>query len=96
MLELVESNFMTNQEKITDTFLITKEFRTPTEFSYHIEQNAVRNGSSCMDVLIDYCIKNDIEADSINKLINNSLKSKLEAEAQDLNLLKNKTNKLPF
>ena len=95
-LEVLESNFMSNPEKITDTFLITKEFRTPAEFSYHIEHCAIKNNSSCMDVLIDYCIKNEIEAESINKLINNSLKSKLEAEAQDLNLLKVKGNKLPF
>ena len=87
---------MSNPEKITDTFLITKEFRTPAEFSYHIEQSAFHTGQSCMDVLIDYCIKNEIESESINKIINNSLKSKLEAEAQDLNLLKVKSNKLPF
>ena len=87
---------MSNPEKITDTFLITKEFRTPAEFSYYIEQTAFHTGQSCMDVLIDHCIKNEIESESINKIINNSLKSKLEAEAQDLNLLKVKSNKLPF
>ena len=87
---------MTDNQKPTDAFLITKRFRSPSEFSYHIEQTAVRTGQSCMDVLLDYCITNEIEADSVNKLINSSLKSKLEAEAEDLNLLKVKSNKLPF
>ena len=87
---------MAEKQKPTDTFLITKEFRTPAEFSQHIEQTAYRSGQPCMDVLLDFCMKHEIEADSVNKIINNSLKSKLEAEAQDLNLLKVKSNKLPF
>jgi len=52
--------------------------------------------SSCIDILIDYCVKNDIEIESVNKLLSSSLKQKLEVEAQDLNLLKVKSNKLPF
>ena len=87
---------MAEAQRPTDTFLITKEFRTPAEFSQHIEKTSVRTGQSCMDVLLDYCLKKEIEADSVNKIINSSLKSKLEAEAQDLNLLKVKGNKLPF
>ena len=95
-LEVITNDFMAEKQKPTDTFLITKEFRSPAEFSKHIEQTAVRTQSSCMDILIDYCIKNEIEAESLSKIINNSLRSKLEAEAQDLNLLKVKSNKLPF
>lgn len=87
---------MAETQKPTDTFLITKTFRTPAEFSQHVEQTAFRTGQSCMDVLLDFCMKNEIESDSVNKIINSSLKSKLEAEAQDLNLLKVKGNKLPF
>jgi len=95
-IEVLTNEIMTNPEKITDTFLITKKFNSPSEFSQYIEQEAAITNSSCMDVLIDFCIKTEIEAESINKIINNSLKSKLEAEAQDLNLLKVKSNKLPF
>jgi len=95
-LEVISNQFMAEKQKPTDTFLITKQFRTPAEFSQHIEQIAVRTESSCMDVLIDYCIKSEIESESVNKIINNSLRAKLEAEAQDLNLLKVKGNKLPF
>mgnify|MGYP003647348509 FL=1 len=87
---------MANPEKLTDVFIITKKFNTPSEFSQHIERRAVHTRSTCMDILIEYCVTNDIEIESVNKLLSTSLKDKLQAEAQDLNLLKVKSNKLPF
>ena len=96
MNEVISNEFMAEKQKPTDTFLITKTFRTPAEFSLYVEQTAFRTGQTCMDVLLDFCMKHEIEAESVNKIINNSLRSKLEAEAQDLNLLKVKGNKLPF
>ena len=87
---------MANTEKLTEVFVITKKFNTPSEFSQHIERRAVHTNSTCMDILLEYCVKNDIEIESVNKLLSSSLKDKLEAEAQDLNLLKVKANKLPF
>lgn len=87
---------MANPEKLTDVYVITKKFNTPSEFSQHIERRAVHTKSTCMDILLDYCLTNDIEIESVNKLLSTSLKDKLQAEAQDLNLLKVKANKLPF
>jgi len=87
---------MANPEKLTDVYVITKKFNTPSEFSQHIERRAVHTNSTCMDILLEYCVKNDIEIESVNKLLSSSLKDKLQAEAQDLNLLKVKANKLPF
>lgn len=97
-LEVITNEFMAESQKPTDTFLITKEFRTPAEFSQHIEQTAHTTRQPCMDVLLDYCMKNEIESESVNKIINNSLRTKLESEASDLNLLKvkSKVGKLPF
>jgi hypothetical protein len=92
----VVNEFMANPEKLTDVFIITKKFNTPSEFSQHIERRAVHTRSTCMDILLDYCVTNDIEIESVNKLLSTSLKDKLQAEAQDLNLLKVKANKLPF
>jgi hypothetical protein len=92
----VVNEFMANPEKLTDVYVITKKFNTPTEFSQHIERRAVHTKSTCMDILLDYCVTNDIEIESVNKLLSTSLKDKLQAEAQDLNLLKVKANKLPF
>jgi len=87
---------MANPEKLTDVYVITKKFNTPSEFSQHIERRAVHTKSTCMDILLDYCLTNDIEIESVNKLLSTSLKDKIQAEAQDLNLLKVKANKLPF
>tara|TARA_B100002019_G_scaffold284757_1_gene292842 strand:+ start:1436 stop:1720 length:285 start_codon:yes stop_codon:yes gene_type:complete len=85
-----------NPEKQTDQFLITKEFSTSTEFSQFIEKKA-SSGSNYIDVLLDYCIRNEIEIESVKKLLTPSLKEKLKAEAQDLNLLKqNDKAKLPI
>lgn len=92
----VVNEFMASTEKLTDVFVITKKFNTPAEFSQHIERRAYHTNSTCMDILVDYCLSNDIEIESVNKLLSTSLKDKLEAEAQELNLLKVKSNKLPF
>ncbi len=96
-MELIINEIMTNPNKITDVFLITKEFYTPTEFSQHIEKTANMSCNSCWDILIDYCSSNNIEPESMSKLINASLKAKIESEVLDLNLIKGKKpNKLPF
>lgn len=95
-IRVVVNEFMANPEKLTDVFIITKKFNTATEFSQHIERKAIHTKSSCIDVLIEYCTKNDVEIESANKLISTSLKEKIQAEAQELNLLKVKSNKLPF
>jgi hypothetical protein len=92
----IVNEFMANTEKLTDVFIITRKFNTPAEFSQHIERRAVHTKSTCMDILLEYCSSNDIEIVSVNKLLSSSLKEKIEVEAQDLNLLKVKANKLPF
>jgi hypothetical protein len=84
-------------EKLSDVQLITKKFKTSTQFSQHIEKIAFRTDSSCIDVLVDYCEKENIEIESVKKLLNASLKEKIKQEALDLNLLKEKRkNKLPI
>jgi len=92
----IVNEFMANTEKLTDVFIITKKFNTPSEFSQHIERRAFHTRSTCMDILLDYCVSNDIEIESVKKLLSSSLKEKIEVEAQDLNLLKVKANKLPL
>ena len=48
-----------------------------------------------MDAIVHYCQKNDIEIETGAKLVNTIIKSKLEAEASELNCLKEKSAKLP-
>jgi len=96
----VEHNFMVEDfqvvDEISNEFLITKKFRTSTEFSQFIEKQASTTGLPCMDLLVDYCVKNEIEMESASILLTTSLKEKIRAEAEELNMLKRKDGKLPF
>ena len=51
--------------------------------------------SSYVDAVFAFCDENDIEIDIVPKLLNKSLKDKLELEAMELNLLP-KTGALPI
>ena len=94
---IIDNTIKMTKEKISDIFLVTKEFHTSTEFSQFIEKMAFNTQSPCMDIVVDYCIKKEIEIESISKFLTASLKSKIKEEALDLNLLKEKRkNKLPL
>jgi hypothetical protein len=79
---------------VTATYLITRKFTNPTEFSIHIEKEAIRRKIGYMETLLDYCEVNDIDTSSMSGLVSSSLKEKIRAEAEELNVLK-KTSKLP-
>ena len=81
---------------LTDEFLITKQFKTAAEFSIFIEKLARDSRTPCMDILIDYCEKRNIEVGSVASLISTSLKEKIRVEAQQLNMLKNDDGVLPL
>ena len=87
---VVDNTIEMTEKKVSDVFLITKEFHTSTEFSQYIEKMAYNTGSPCMDMVVDYCIKKDIEIESMSKYLTSSLKEKIKNEALDLNLLKEK------
>ena len=94
---IIDNTIKMTEEKISDIFFVTKEFHTSTEFSQFIEKMAFNTQSPCMDIVVDYCIKKEIEIESISKFLTASLKSKIKEEALDLNLLKEKRkNKLPL
>lgn len=81
--------------EITDTLIITKKFRSPNEFSLYIEEKVIREKIGYMDAVIDYCTELDIDIDSISKLVNQSLKDKIQIEAEENNFMK-KRGKLPL
>ena len=51
---------------------------------------------SYMDAVISYCSENGIDPSNTKGLINKTLKEKVAYEAQSLNMLKEKTAKLPI
>ena len=82
---------------LTIEYLMTKgEFQTPEEFSIHIEREAKRRKIEYLEALLEYCEEKDIEPVSIAKSITSSLKQKIQAEAEQKNLLKTKSTKLPL
>ena len=66
-------------------------------FTIKIEQIAANNNLSYMDAVIHYCESNNVEIETIAKLIQGTLKQKIKAEAEVLNFLpKSSTKGLPF
>jgi len=87
---VVDNTIKMTEEKVSDVFLVTKEFHTSTEFSQFIEKMAFNTSSPCIDMVVDYCEKRSIEIESISKFLTASIKAKIKEEALDLNLLKEK------
>ena len=80
---------------LTDSLIITKKFRSPNEFSLYIEGRVFAEKIGYMDAIIQYCSEIDIDVESVAKLINQSLKERIQLEAEDQNYFK-KRGKLPL
>jgi hypothetical protein len=62
-------------------------FKNANEFSLYIEQIVLAGNITYMDAVLNYCKENFLEPEDISKLINKSLKDKIEMDFQDLNYL---------
>ena len=60
-----------------------------------IEELVREKELSYMDAVLHYAQKSEIEPEAMAKMLNQSIKDKIEVEAQELHLLK-KTAKLPL
>ena len=83
-----------NQE-INDSFLITKRFRSPTEFSLYIEERVSKEKIGYMDATIDYCYHNDVDIEGVANLVTPSLREKIQLEAEESNMMRPR-GKLPI
>lgn len=61
---------------------------TTARFSQDVEKVAFENQMNYIDAIIFYCEKNEIEIESVAKLISKPLKEKLKYDAQKLNYMK--------
>ena len=66
----------------------------PTKFSILIEEMVQTKNISYMDACLEYCKEKELEPNSIARLVNKSLKQKIQMEAEQLHFLP-KTNSLP-
>jgi len=71
------------------------EIMNTQAFSMKIEQVVKDKRIGYFDAVIWYCEQNEIEIETGAKLINTIIKKKIEAEASDMNCLKEKSAKLP-
>ncbi len=61
---------------------------TVARFSSEVETLVSSDSMSYIDAIIHYCDINDIELETVPKLISKPLKEKLKHEAQQLNFIK--------
>lgn len=69
--------------------VLEEKFLSSSKFSEIIEK-IVKNNSDLnyIDAIVYYCEENNIEIDSISKLVSKPLKEKIKRDATDLNFLK--------
>ena len=77
--------------------VMEKKFLTPSKFSLEIETIVAEEKINYIDAICQYCEINDIEVDSITKLISKPLKERLKYDAINLNFMKKTSRaKLPL
>ena len=77
--------------------LIKEKFLDQNKFTTDIEQLVLTTELNYIEALVSYCEENNIEFESVGKLIAKQLKDKLKAEATELNYLKRTSkSKLPL
>lgn len=65
------------------------------KFAVAIEEIVSKTDYNHIEAIVEYCKETGMEIEVASSLVNSNLKSKIEMDAQDLNLLP-KTNRLPF
>jgi hypothetical protein len=68
--------------------ILEDKFMTTAKFSQEVEKLAYENSMNYIDAIVHYCETNEIELESVPKLISKPLKEKLKYDAQKLNYIK--------
>lgn len=66
------------------------------KFSFAIDSMVANTDYTYLEAILEYCKDTGLELEVAATLINSNLKIKIESQAMELNLLKEKTNKLPI
>ena len=75
---------------------INEKFISKDKFAEDVEQIVLKTKMSYIDAIVMYCEKNEIDLDTVGKLVSKPLKERLKVEAMDLNFLKKTSRgKLP-
>ena len=89
---------MPNPEEESFKELVENKFYCSRKFVEEIESIALENKDmKYIDAIVFFCEKNNVDIESVPKLISKPLKEKLRGEAMELNLLKRTSHaKLPI
>ena len=75
---------------------INEKFISKDKFAEEIESIVLNGQHSYIEAIVEYCEQNEIELDTVGKLVSRPLKEKIRYEATELNFLKKTTRgKLP-
>jgi len=76
---------------------INEKFLNKEKFAEEIELFVLKTKMNYIDAIVEYCAQNEIEIESISKLISKPLKEKIRCDAMELNYLKpTSKGKLPL
>jgi len=77
--------------------VIEKKFLTPSRFALEIEKIVAEEKFNYIDAICHYCEINEVEVESVAKLVSKPLKEKLKWDATQLNFMKKTSRaKLPI
>lgn len=84
VLGIMETNFDKELEKVLES-----KFFCPSRFAQEIESLVHTNHDmNYIDAIVYFCEKNNIDLESVPKLISKPLKEKIKCDAMELNFLK--------
>jgi hypothetical protein len=76
---------------------IEDKFLTPSKFALEVEKIVAEEKCNYIDAIVHYCEVNNIEVESITKLVSKPLKERLKYDAINLNFMKKTSRaKLPL
>ena len=78
--------------------VLASKFFCPAKFAENIESLVLENKDmNYIDAIVHFCDQNNIDVESVPKLISKPLKEKIKCDAQELNFMKKTSRaKLPL
>lgn len=97
MLEINWNSMEQNKDEENLEKAIEDKFMTPSKFALEIEKIVIEENVNYIDAIITYCEYNNLEIESVTKLISKPLKERLKWDAIQLNFMKKTSRaKLPL
>ena len=70
--------------------------KSTKEFTGEIEKYAREFSLSYIEAILEYCEENDLDVESVSKLVSSNMKEKIQYEAENLNMLPKTVTRLPL